>query len=170
MPDPLQGYGALRKGRHSSPGFEYFLTICLQRPSTALTNHKVAQGCLAEMRRLDTAQVWGLRTAVVMPDHVHLLITLGDTTELSSAVRLFKGRLTPLLRKHEAAWQPNFFDHLLRPEEELLPVFLYIFLNPYRKKLVSVDEAWPGYYCTPADWIWFGQLTKENRPEPVWLA
>lgn len=121
------------------------------------------------MRRLESAQVWGLRTAVVMPDHLHLLVTLGNATDLSSAIRLFKGRLTPLLRKHGAAWQQNFFDHRLRPDEELLPVYLYIFLNPYRKGLIPVNQPWKGYSCNEEDWAWFGSLTNERCPEPAWL-
>lgn len=170
MPDPLKGYGALRKGRHSSPGADYFITICLRRPSAALDENFVRQCCLTELWRLETEQFMGLRCAVIMPDHLHLLLTLGPVTSLSSVVRLFKDRMTPRLRRHTAAWQENFYDHRLRQEEDRLPVFLYIFLNPYRKNLVPVDEPWPGYYCTPEDWNWFGELTKENCPVPEWLA
>lgn len=170
MPDPLKGFGALRRGRYSSAGSDYFLTICLQRPSSALTDHEVTPCCLAEMRRLESAQIWVLRTAVVMPDHLHLLVTLGDTIALSSAIRLFKGRLTSLMRKHGAAWQQNFFDHRLRTDEELLPVFLYIFLNPYRKGLVPNNQPWAGYVCSDNDWSWFGTLTNECCPEPAWLG
>ena len=127
------------------------------------------QDCLAEMRRLESEQAWAVHTAVVMPDHQHLLVTLGDTDTLSSAMRRLKGRMAPLLRKHAAAWQQSFFDHRLRPTDELLPVFLYIFLNPYRKELLPGDKSWPGYYCSSEDWTWSGQLTEEDRPQPEWL-
>lgn len=53
-----------------------------------------------------------------MPDHVRLLVTLGSSTSLSSTMRLLKGRLTPLLRRHTAAWQQSFYDHRLRSEED----------------------------------------------------
>ncbi len=104
-----------------------------------------------------------------MPDHVHLLVRLGQNSNLSSVVRLFKGRLTPLLRRHKAAWQQSFYDHCLHPNEELLPVFLYIYLNPYRKELFSLDQVWPGYFCSSEDWGWVGPLTNECHPEPAWL-
>lgn len=42
---------------------------------------------------------------MVMPDHTHLLVTLGDRTELSAAIRLFKGRLAPVLRNAGLCWQ-----------------------------------------------------------------
>ena len=104
-----------------------------------------------------------------MPDHLHLLVTLGETTGLSAVVRLFKDRLTPLLRQHGAAWQQSFYDHCLLPEEDRLPVFLYIFLNPYRQQLIAPDQPWPGYHCAVEDWSWFGPLTRESCPEPAWL-
>jgi len=110
-----------------------------------------------------------LRCGVIMPDHLHLLVSLGQTLDLSSVIRLFKGRMTPLLRQHQAAWQQSFYDHRLHPGEDLLPIFLYIFLNPYHKNLIPLDRPWPGYYCSTEDWNWFGPLTKENCPEPAWL-
>jgi REP element-mobilizing transposase RayT len=104
-----------------------------------------------------------------MPDHIHLLITLSSQADLSNAVRLFKGRMTPTLRKTQAAWQPSFYDHRLGDDENVLPVFLYIFLNPYRDQLCAIDAKWPGYYCTEEDWTWFGEITKQDCPEPAWL-
>ena len=170
MPDPSRGYGALRKGRFSSPGAEYLLTICLKRPASALCNDDVIARGRAELRRLEDEQAMQLRCATFMPDHMHLLVTLGQTANLSSVVRLFKGRMTALLRQQQATWQPNYFDHRLLPDEVRLPTFLYIFLNSYRKKLIAVDQQWSGYYCAPDDWAWFGSLTNEDCPVPEWLA
>ena len=169
MPAPLKGYGALRRGRYSAPDTDYFLTICLQRPSQGFLHADLQASCLTELRRLETNGIWTARSAVVMPDHLHLLVTLGSDTELSAAVRLFKGRLSPALRRHGTRWQPSFFDHRLRAGDDLLPVFLYVFLNPYRANLVPADKTWPGYYCAESDWAWFGQMTRESCPEPAWL-
>jgi len=177
MPDPIpapvhdfrKGYPALRRGRCSVPDAEYFLTICLKRPAVALQEHEVVQRSLAELARLEAERVFIVRCAVHMPDHLHLLITLGAASTLSSVIRLFKGRLTPVLRRHHAAWQPTFYDHRVARTEDRLPVFLYIFLNPYRKGLVAHGQVWPGYYCSPEDWAWFQSLTSEGRPEPDWL-
>ncbi|HTD65936.1 MAG TPA: hypothetical protein VK846_05330, partial [Candidatus Limnocylindria bacterium] len=73
--------------------------------------------------------------------------------------------LSPLLRKHDSHWQKSFYDHRLRADEDRLPVFLYIFLNPFRKKLIPVDNKWSGYYCSANDWNWFGPLTNvSTRP------
>jgi REP element-mobilizing transposase RayT len=169
MSAPLKGYGALRRGRYSAPDAEYFLTICLQRPSCTLSAGALPARCFDEMLRLERDGHWTVRSAVAMPDHLHLLVTLGSATDLSATVRLFKGRLSPVLRRFGARWQPGFFDHRLRVDDDRLPVFLYIFLNPYRADLVAADKPWPGYYCAESDWVWFGALTRESCLEPAWL-
>jgi len=43
-----------------------------------------------------------------MPDHVHLLAVIGQSTNVAGAVRLFKGRLTPVLRKGGLRWQQAY--------------------------------------------------------------
>ena len=169
MPVPPKGFPSLRKGRCSSAGQNYFLTICAQRPCSSLHMGPFVHAAFEELRRLEVLKAWQTRCAVVMPDHVHLLISLGENADLSTTVRLLKGRLTPTLRKLPARWQPSFYDHRLRPGEDVLPVFLYIYLNPYRAGLCTTDQTWPGYLCDAEDWAWFGELTKTGCPEPEWL-
>ncbi|MEI6106493.1 MAG: transposase [Opitutae bacterium] len=122
-----------------------------------------------ELQRLEILGIWHTRCVVFMPDHIHLLLTLSAQADLSAAVRLFKGHLTPTLRKIKAAWQPSFYDHHLRDDENAQHVFIYIFLNPYRAQLCAIDAKWPGYYCATEDWAWFGEMTKKDGPEPAWL-
>ena len=166
----LKGYNALRRGRWSEHDTDYFLTICIQRPQTGLCSSSLVVAIFGEMHRLEIDGRWIVRTAVVMPDHLHLLVTLGERSHLSECVRMFKGRLVPALRRTNLAWQPSFYDHRLRSVDNLLPVFLYIYLNPYREKLINPGLAkWPGYYCASEDWAWFGQLTNGELPYPEWL-
>ena len=79
-----------------------------------------------------------------MPDHVHLLVQDADVIDF---VRLVKGRMTPIARRHERGkklWQRSFHDHGLRREESLERVALYIFENPVRSGLVGVATDYPG--------------------------
>jgi REP element-mobilizing transposase RayT len=165
----LRGYGALRFGRTSEHGSDYFLTLCLQRPQTGLTSDHLLGKIFAEINRLEDSAYWAMRTAVVMPDHVHLLTTLGKETGLSATLRLFKGRLTAAFRGYGLRWQPSFYDHHLRSTDEILPTFQYIFLNPYKAGLIGADKKWPGHFCGKDDWIWFKSLTADAQPFPEWL-
>jgi putative transposase len=164
-----RGYPALRLGRFSQPGANYFLTLCLQRPKIGLTREPVLGEIFSEIRHLEDNGLWAARTAVVMPDHIHLLATLGREKDLSETLRFFKGRLAVAFRNYGLRWQPSFYDHRLRSTTEVLPTFLYIFLNPYRAGLIHVDEKWPGYFCAKDDWEWFKDVTSDERPFPEWL-
>ena len=169
MPGLVRGYGALRRGRYSAPDTDYFLTICLRRPTWGFSHAGLREQCIDTMRHLEGEEIWIVRSAVVMPDHLHMLAMLRRAAELSDAVRLFKGRLSPALRKQGVRWQPNFYDHRMRADEDRLPVFLYMYLNPYRAGLVAGDQPWAGYLCSEHDWQWFGKLTNEPCPQPEWL-
>lgn len=114
--------------------------------------------------------MWTAQTVTVMRDHVHLLIGLGSKTDLSTAMRLFKGRTSPLLRSCGLSWERGFFDHKMRTDEDLLPVFRYVFVNPYRAGLVREGEAWAGYWCAAEDWNWFEGTTDDGSVFPEWLA
>jgi len=80
-----------------------------------------------------------LHAYVVMPDHLHLLITPLNTIERS--VQLIKGgfsfRAKRELEWTGDIWQPGFTDHRIRDEEDWLRHMIYIRLNPVEARLVT---------------------------------
>ena len=168
---PIKGSRQLRVGRFSQPSTSYFLTICSQRGHGILAKQEIFDALLFHHKKLSFEKVWDSRVMVVMPDHLHMVIKLGGAQTLSGAVRLFKGRSSVDLRKHNSSWQHDgYFDHHIRPDEPIGSIFRYILMNPYRKKLLSADEPYPFFYCCPEDWIWFQHETKNGLPFPVWLG
>jgi REP element-mobilizing transposase RayT len=168
--DPLHGHDALRRGRWSESGGEYFLTFCTASRRQGLTAPNLVKAIWGVADKMNQESTWILRTGVVMPDHIHLLAEINSAIGLADAVRQFKGRLTPFLRNVRLQWQPAFFDHRMRPGEDRLPIFMYIFLNPYRAKLLAPDQMWPGYHCANEEWSWFEQQTNHSCAYPEWLA
>jgi REP element-mobilizing transposase RayT len=169
MPDPRKGYPALRRGRYSAENSTYFLTICAMRPCAALSQTALTDAIRRQYMAVEARGWWTVHCAVIMPDHLHLVVTLGNGARLDESVRLLKGPLCPHLRDAGVRWQPSFFDHRLRAEDNLTAVFRYVFLNPHRAGLVAAPERWPGYFCRTQDWEWFGPLIGEAEPEPEWL-
>jgi len=163
------GYAALRRYRGSRPQAEYFLTINLKQRGGGFESSQWLEVVRSHWQELEQEGHWVVRTAVIMPDHIHLLVRLGEGGPLTECVRLFKGRLSSWLRTAGLQWQPGFFDHQLRRSEDARPVFLYIYLNPYRAGLMPMDRVWPGYFCAKEDWGWFRDLTNESMPQPEWL-
>ena len=172
MPRELhKGHAALRRGRVSIPGAEYFLTVCTDKRRTGLTAHETATSILGELQAMDDDSTWHLRCTIVMPDHIHLLVILGQHLPLGKTIARLKSKTSALLRKFTAPldWERDFFDHHVRPDDDRLGIFLYIFLNPYRAGLSTRSERWPWYYCCEEDWAWFKAYLDAERPAPEWL-
>jgi REP element-mobilizing transposase RayT len=132
MRDPTKGHAALRRGRVSIPHAAYFLTVCTDQKRSGLTSPIAASAILAEMRALDADRTWQLRCAVVMPDHLHVLAILGERLTLGQSVGRLKAKTKSSLHAVAAslAWERDFYDHPVRPEEDHLALVLYLFLNP----------------------------------------
>ncbi len=80
-----------------------------------------------------------LHAFVIMPDHLHLLITPIESVEKS--VQLIKGgisfRAKRELEWNGEIWQPGFTDHRVRDEEDWSRHLQYIRTNPLDAKLVE---------------------------------
>lgn len=75
-----------------------------------------------------------------MPDHLHAISAIPYGGKLAETIRNWK-RLTA--RNHGILWQRNFFDHRLRPAENLELKARYIRDNPVRAGLADRAEDWP---------------------------
>jgi len=176
MRDPTKGHAVLRRGRVSLPHAEYFLTICTDEKHPGLSSPAAATAILDELRALDADHTWQLRSAVVMSDHLHALIILGERLTLGQSVGRLKAKTKSSLRAvaaHSAtalAWERDFHDHRVHPDEDRLAIFHYIFLNPYRAGLCLREVRWPWYFCCETDWGWFNRLLDANPPCPDWLT
>ena len=167
---PRRGYSALRKHRVSIRGAEYFLTVCTKGRVTGLCELAMMSAIRREEARLEHEGVWCVRCAVVMPDHWHGLITLTGDVKLTDALKLFKGRLAPVMRRAGLNWQAGFYERRMRASEDRAPVFRYVFLNPFRTGLLPAGDVWPGYWCCETDWKWFEALTADGGVLPEWLG
>jgi len=80
-----------------------------------------------------------LHAYVIMPDHLHLLITPSESVEKS--VQLIKGgfsfRAKRELDWQGEIWQPGFTDHRIRDEEDWNRHLEYIRQNPLEARLVE---------------------------------
>jgi putative transposase len=80
-----------------------------------------------------------LHAYVIMPDHLHLLITPTESVEKS--MQLIKGgfsfRAKKELQCHGEIWQPGFTDHRIRDEEDWKRYLEYIRSNPIEARLVE---------------------------------
>lgn len=120
------------------------------------------------MNDMSLAGDWQLLAATVMPDHVHVLFTLGERLSLDRVIAKLKARG----RSADAVWrwQANVFEHRLRADEDAEDYAFYIFMNPYRAGLVEAGGPWPGWVRS-AEWRWRFEdgLNSEGVPPAEWL-
>lgn len=84
----------------------------------------------------------------LMPDHVHLLLHgCGGTSDQLRLIRFFRRHTQALLEETGHAWQPQAYDHVLRPQEGDRQAYetlvQYIAQNPVRSGLVLNAGDWP---------------------------
>lgn len=120
------------------------------------------------MNELIVAGDWRLLAGVVMPDHVHVLFTLGERLPLDRVIAKFKSRA----RSADAVWrwQANVFEHRLRADENAEDYAFYVFMNPYQAGLADVKMPWPGW-LRGAEWRWRFEdgLSAAGAPPGEWL-
>ena len=98
-----------------------------------------------------------LHEFVVMPDHIHILLT--PKSSLEKAVQFIKGgfscRAKKELGSNMEVWQKGFSDHRIRDAEDYLRHVSYIRENPVRKHLCErgadfpYSSAHPGFELDP---------------------
>lgn len=143
----------LNKSRRRLPHWEtegatYFITF------------RLIQGELEEQERqvvLDHVisgdnSYYRLLAAVVMPDHVHMLIRPLRGYTLSRVMKGIKGvsaRFINDMRKAKGSiWQDESHDHIIRDEKEGLEKARYILGNPRRAGLVEDPSHYPFQYAS----------------------
>lgn len=108
--------------------------------------------------------------ATIMPDHLHLLFKLGDRLSFGQVV----GKLKTLARdRGRAKWkfQEDGYEHQLRPVDSMEDYGFYIFMNPYRARLLAMDQTWPCWVCPDSRQFRFVQyLGAGGLPAPEWLS
>jgi REP element-mobilizing transposase RayT len=80
-----------------------------------------------------------------MPDHFHILAEgKSEKSDLMRFVKNFKQNSGYWLSQNQpqVKWQKNFYDHILRRDEDVAKQVRYILENPVRKGLIN---NWKGY-------------------------
>ena len=141
------GHHAMRKGRRSLPNQVYHLTVTTAGRAPLFADPRAAH---AAGRRFDDARLLADATMlawVLMPDHAHWLLQLGEAKPLQKVVESLKattGReVNRALDRSGAVWARAFHDRALRREDDLRTLARYLIANPLRGGLVRRIGDYP---------------------------
>jgi putative transposase len=108
---------------------------------------------------------------IVMPDHFHWLLELGNRLSLGRVIARLKAQTQSALTAQALAWQRDFFEHRLRANESVEDYARYIYLNPYRATLAPTSTARESWWTARAAELTFVSLLNvDGTPPPSWIS
>jgi putative transposase len=121
-----------------APGFTYFVT------TKTWQSRAILMECLLHYRDKGN---YLLHELVVMPNHLHLLLTPGDKTSLEKAIQLIKGGSSHAIHQQSGTkmqiWQAGFHEESVRDVADFQRKAKYIEHNPVEARLVENAADWP---------------------------
>jgi REP element-mobilizing transposase RayT len=137
----------LRIGRVSMPGHVYLVTTVTVDRAPVFRDLWCARLLIRALRYQASKGHARTLAFVVMPDHLHWLLQLGDRLALSQVVAVAKRwsseQINRRVSRSGALWQAGFHDHAVRAEEDLRAVARYVIHNPVRAGLVDSVREYP---------------------------
>jgi putative transposase len=144
----------------TAPHCTYFVTTKAFQSTALFQVHATADILVSKLFHYRDTGAYQLHAFVVMPNHLHVLLTPTPTTSLEKAMQLIKGGSSYEIRNQRGSrleiWQPGFHEETVRDEADFLSKFRYIEQNPVAARLID----------TPADWPW-GSACGHYKLDPI---
>ena len=122
----------------------YFVTTDTWQKHPLFINTALANIVVEQIVSCGDRWFYKLHGFVLMPDHLHVLLTPGETTTFEKAMQMIKGgsaHRMGLERPNEfPIWHSGFHDRWMRDAEEYRACKRYIEQNPVEAKLVEKPE------------------------------
>ena len=126
------------------PGSVYFISWRLAEKQPKLSPE--ARSLVYSALKHFDGERYHLIACVVMDDHVHVLTRLHEGQELGKTLHSWRSYTTNQLQREHgysgAVWQDDYFDRIVRSEEEFSTNLQYILDNPRKRWPESSDYQW----------------------------
>ncbi len=115
------------------------------------SDERIAEAVLNVLLSLKKEYKFNIYQYCLMPDHLHIVLGMGKSEmSLSRICGGFKSLSTKAFWQFGKGklWQRQFYDHIIRGEEDFHECVKYTRLNPVRKGLVEHWKDWK-YTASP---------------------
>ena len=116
---------------------------CDNMNAVLLSAPPIAASLLESVCTYSESQRWHAHLFLLMPDHLHALLSFPREARMSSTIGDWKRFQA---RNCGIRWQTNFFDHRIRSDKSFVEKAVYIRRNPVVKGLCARAEDWPWYF------------------------
>ena len=135
-----------RLTHRTAPGRTYFVTTKASRNRSFFQVTEIADIIVEVLLRHRTVGAYLLHEFVLMPNHLHLLLTPGHKTSLEKAMQLIKGGSSYEIHKRRGdrseIWQSGFHEATIRDERDFQAKTNYLRMNPVEAGLVEKPVDW----------------------------
>jgi len=130
-----------------NPSRTFFATTGTSMGRRVLQSERNAELLIDVLRSLVAERKFELHDFVIMPDHLHLLLTVYDDMTIEKAMQLIKGRFSHRL-SHEIgykgeAWKRGFTEVQVMNRESFETHREYIAQNPVKTGLAAIPDEYP---------------------------
>jgi putative transposase len=133
-----------------SPKRTFFNTTKTIMGQNLLQSERNATLFIDVLRFYVAAKKFVIHDFVVMPNHVHLLMSVDTDMSIERAMQFIKGGYSYSLKKELGylgeIWQLGFSDVRVKDRASFLAYREYIYQNPFKAGLVDTPEKFP--YCS----------------------
>src|SRR2546423_11795813 len=124
-----------------------FVTVRAKTGRSLLQSEWMANLFIDVLHRYVAEQRFKVDDFVVMPNHVHLLLTLDETISIEKAVQLIKGKFSYRVKKEFGfpgeVWKRGFSESRIDDRESFLKRRKYIDNKPVKAGLARAPEKYP---------------------------
>ena len=126
---------------HQSVAF----TICVKEKQKLFNSDEIF--ALFQQELIESLNTYKCSSQVYlfMPDHLHLIVSGNQQdSNVKKSIELFKQKTGYWLSHNllKFKWQKDYYDHIIRNDEDINNQIRYILQNPVRARIV---ENWNGY-------------------------
>jgi putative transposase len=164
--------------RYQTEGHYHFITFSCYRRLPYLDNDRariVFEEALEKLRQRHQFFLFGY---VLMPEHVHMLLTEPKVRPLGTTLSVLKGETSKLLKGERVQfWQVRYYDFNVITSRKFVEKLRYIHRNPVERGLARKPKDWPWssfcHYVTgvpgrieiESQWTW-NRREREGLPYP----
>jgi putative transposase len=129
--------------RAYQPGGCYFFTVVTGKRHLHFADATNVERLRQAFRHVMVKHPFVIDAVVIMPDHIHTIWRLPENDDdFSTRWRLIKHFVSLGWEGEDTFWQPRFWEHLIRDEEDWRKHVDYIHYNPVKHGMVSKPEDW----------------------------
>ena len=121
----------------------YFVTTVTANRRRLFQVDQTAELILDVIKHYHNERRFALHAFVIMPDHLHLLMTPAPDVSLEKAVQFIKGGFSFRLKSRRHVWERGFNEVQIRTAEKFDACKRYIEGNPVRAKLAACAGQYP---------------------------